>query len=1223
MSHIIAHDVNKKPRTKDIKIQEDITFFQMGFSQKILDGLSVCGFQRPSPIQLKAIPLGRCGFDLIIRAKSGTGKTLVFCIISLEMINIDISSVQVLILAPTREIAVQIAQVFSSVGCEMKGLKVEVFIGGIAIESDKKKLNKCQIAVGAPGRIRHLIDEGFLNVENVRLFVLDEADKLMQTSFQKDINYIFSKLPLSKQVIASSATYPGDLEIFLQTYMCSPILASPDDNELTLIGLKQFVTIVPSHPNAMKQIQIKVDELIKIFKKIPFKQSLVFSNYQTRAQSVCNKINSVGFAATFIAGNQDMTERLEAINKLKTFKCKIMLTTDLTARGIDADNVNLVVNLDLPIDAPTYLHRIGRAGRYGCYGVSITIIAENELETLKQLLFSIGGSSFYLLKLPSNYQNDIWATSSSEFEKLYAKSDINDESEFNVNTNMELHNNIKSENSKTMNKEDVDNISFPDTQKTNNNIIKHVNNYYNVSCSKNSLNLQKKIKVNSLFMPKTNIINESQCIEEDKKESTNTTSYNFSKPKVIHNFTLNFSTNNLSDWQKSNENVVFKVDLSDVKEDDLSSSDIDMIVEHTKYNPHGKNTENSSLCDNSIKVKLYSENTISKNTICNEICQLDSAQEIHYIEDSNAIADTAIVSNSIQEDVDAFVLKELNSCLFEHVKKLSTFNDELCLNDEKMLLKQALTWKQKLDFEIKLLNKTMEFMKESIQKFIYQEHIEMLQVFYKIQKLALLCIYPEIRNDDEINDTYLYFTISTNKNILGIYSEIENFHSSHRKSGTGFNTYFPYPVKIDSYMPNLMILKTDINQYHTALHYLHSNPYPREKLLQIVSFVAFIDEVKKYNLIEKLEASKSFSFNKLLTVIKNELCNKDVDKDRYTEQENKSLKYLDNTDQDKNVNLKDDILHNELVDIQDISDITIEEENITLNHDKWNKMSNNYSPDNSGNSVSTEFTSDDSMKIVKFTEYESCNLCSSISNTSSNENSTLPDYKSENEKICAKHKFHKQNIIQKQDDTIKEKEQFLHEVTEIHLNGTSCNSDNRLSDGTNMYEKQSKSRIQLDLSSRSCQDISVSQELCINNESHNFISVSNESRNYNVKNISQRHSDDNVTTDIIDICNTNCCNNKLQQRSEKSADTQYDTSFYNYVHKVPDTNQMENHIYSPRNSLNYNFSENTHNFRYPLNESVNETDIDQFLSLLRVETDRLHLELYKSEMFRNLMTNRN
>ncbi|PBC32001.1 ATP-dependent RNA helicase [Apis cerana cerana] len=456
MSHIIAHDINKKPRTKDIKIQDDVTFFQMGFSQKILDGLSVCGFQRPSPIQLKAIPLGRCGFDLIMRAKSGTGKTLVFCIISLEMIDIDISSVQVLILAPTREIAVQIAQVFSSVGCEIKDLKVEVFIGGLAIENDKKKVNNCQIAVGAPGRIRHLIDKGFLKVENVRLFVLDEADKLMETSFQKDINYIFSKLPLSKQVIASSATYPGDLEIFLQTYMCSPVLVSPNNNEPILIGLRQFVTIVPSHPNAMKQVQIKVDELIKIFNKVPFKQSLVFSNYQSRAQSVCNKINSIGFTATFIAGNQNMNKRLEAINKLKTFKCKIMLTTDLTARGIDADNVNLVVNLDLPTDAPTYLHRIGRAGRYGSYGISITIIAENEIETLKQLLTSVGGSNFYLFKLPLNYPNNIWATSITEFEKFYAKSNINDENHFDIKpviktisdlsiTSVNSLNNVKSE----------------------------------------------------------------------------------------------------------------------------------------------------------------------------------------------------------------------------------------------------------------------------------------------------------------------------------------------------------------------------------------------------------------------------------------------------------------------------------------------------------------------------------------------------------------------------------------------------------------------------------------------------------------------------------------------------------------------------------------------------------------------------------------------------------
>ena len=189
-----------------------------------------------------------------------------------------------------------------------------------------------------------------------------------------------------------------------------------------------------------------------------------------------------------------MNKRLEAINKLKTFKCKIMLTTDLTARGIDADNVNLVVNLDLPTDAPTYLHRIGRAGRYGSYGISITIIAENEIETLKQLLTSVGGSNFYLLKLPLNYPNNIWATSTTEFEKLYAKSNINDENHFDIKpvikaisdlsiTSVNSLNNVKSEVSKTIddvNKEVVNRMQFSNIEEMDNNIIKNVNNLYNL-----------------------------------------------------------------------------------------------------------------------------------------------------------------------------------------------------------------------------------------------------------------------------------------------------------------------------------------------------------------------------------------------------------------------------------------------------------------------------------------------------------------------------------------------------------------------------------------------------------------------------------------------------------------------------------------------------------------------------------------------------------------------
>lgn len=1225
MSHIIAHDIDKKPRTRDIKVQEDITFYQMGFSQKILDGLSLCGFQRPSPIQLKAIPLGRCGFDLIVRAKSGTGKTLVFCIISLEMIDIDISSVQVLVLAPTREIAVQIAQVFSSVACEIEGLKVEVFIGGTAIESDKKKLNNCHIAVGAPGRIRHLIDKEFLKVENVRLFILDEADKLMETSFQKDINYIFSKLPLSKQVIASSATYPGDLEIFLQAYMCSPVLASPDNNEPILVGLTQFITVVPSHPNVMKQVQIKVDELIKIFNKIPFKQSLVFSNYQSRAQSVCNKISAMGFKATFFAGNQDMNKRLEAINKLKTFKCKIMVTTDLTARGIDADNVNLVINLDLPIDAPTYLHRIGRAGRYGSYGLSITIIAENELETLKKLLMSVGGPGFYVLKLPSDYPNDIWNTSNTKFEKLYAKSEKDEDqldikpittaiNELSINTpNIEIQNNVKSKVNET-----TDNINKEVTE----NVKEVKNNIMKFSCLRNMPNLQNKIKVNSLFVPCINLIDESQCIKKKKKETT-IMSYSVSKPKIIHSFTLDASIDNPSSWQKNNENVVFKVDLSDLQEDDLSNSNIDTIIEFTKYNFESKNTE-KSFHHNYVNINVHSEDTISRSIVHNEMQKQDSEQKIQ--KKSDVTADTLItISNNVQNSIDVSVLEELNSHLKEYMKDSNTFCDELCSNDEEILLKQAVIWKNKLDFEIKLLNNAMEVMKESIQKFIYQKHVEMLKVFYRVQKKALLCVYPEIRNDDEVNDTYLYFRTSVDENVLELYKEIENFKSSHRKCGKNFNAYFPYPVELDSYMPNLMISNTDREDYLNALRYLYSNPYPREHLLQIASFVTFIDEPKKYNLIQKLKSLNNSTVNELLTVIQSELSKKESNKNESKEQEDKLLEHFDSTNRGENViNSKVDILHKAL---DNIGNMTSQEENVSLSDNKWDKMSNNHSSDNS---ISTDLGLDDLFKIQKVTRHENCNLTSSTSSIFSSENDTVKEHRL-NGKVYAKNKFRRRKKTQKQGDNTA-KEQYII----------------RSSDSTDTYEKQYTSQTQSDLSSRSMtdrlnssftetnlsrknsqniQDIFNCQESYVDNEPQSSVSVprinehrKNNSSNFSstplTKNVSQRHLDNEVTTEKINICNL------YQQKSKKPINSQYYAPFYNYMPNVP-YNQVEDYMYVPGHLSSNIFSENVYHFPHSPSDNLNEVEIDQFLSSLREETNRLHLELYKSEMLRNAMKNYN
>ncbi|XP_074110001.1 uncharacterized protein LOC141534508 [Cotesia typhae] len=441
-----AHELTAQPRTEDISIKEKVTFYEMGLSQRILNGLTACGFEKPSPIQLKAIPLGRCGFDLLIQAKSGTGKTAVFGIIALEMINVNNAPHQVLILAPTREIAVQISNVFFSIGSEMPGLKVDYFVGGTPMQSDKTKIVSCHIIVSTPGRLKHLIDQKFVKIENVRLFVLDEADKLMDDSFRKDVNYIFSKLPANKQVILSSATYPEDITSFTTKYMRMPLVCLPDDRSPILLGLRQFVVVVPEHPNRMKRVETKVKELFKILGNFKFKQSLVFFNYQSRAQSVCNHIAGKGFQAIYITGNQDMKKRLTTMESLKNFKCRILCSTDLTARGIDAENVNLVVNFDVPCDSATYLHRIGRAGRYGAYGIAISLLSVGELENFKELFSSLSVPNTKIYKLPSDYLlQDVWAGNTERFEVFmsYGRNNYAEEERVDVSSlqNSENYNN--------------------------------------------------------------------------------------------------------------------------------------------------------------------------------------------------------------------------------------------------------------------------------------------------------------------------------------------------------------------------------------------------------------------------------------------------------------------------------------------------------------------------------------------------------------------------------------------------------------------------------------------------------------------------------------------------------------------------------------------------------------------------------------------------------------
>ncbi|XP_028309824.1 putative ATP-dependent RNA helicase DDX20 [Gouania willdenowi] len=398
-----AHDVDTRKRSDDVLLSEGIDFGSLLLSPAVLDGLSASGFQRPSPIQLKAIPLGRCGLDLIVQAKSGTGKTCVFCTIALDSLVLANSATQVLVLAPTREIAVQIHSVAMAIGCAMEGLECHVFIGGTPVSQDKAHLKKCHIAVGSPGRIKQLIELGILSTSSIRLFVLDEADKLLEEgSFQEQINWIFSSLPVNKQMLALSATYPESLAQHLTHYMREPTFVRLNPKDMGLKGLKQYYKLVQSHPMPHKVFEEKVQHLLELFSKVPFNQALVFSNFHSRAQHLADILSSKGLPAACISGGLTQDQRLEAMSKLKQYQCRVLISTDLTSRGIDAEKVNLVINLDVPQDWETYMHRIGRAGRYGTQGLAVTYCCHGEEEN--KLMAIAQKCSLSLSLLPSTIE---------------------------------------------------------------------------------------------------------------------------------------------------------------------------------------------------------------------------------------------------------------------------------------------------------------------------------------------------------------------------------------------------------------------------------------------------------------------------------------------------------------------------------------------------------------------------------------------------------------------------------------------------------------------------------------------------------------------------------------------------------------------------------------------------------------------------------------------------
>lgn len=367
-------------------------------SAPVLEGLRRSGIVRPSPIQLRAIPIARSGLDLQAQAKSGTGKTCVFVVAVLESLLAAQPPAarrpgkpHALVLVPTRELAVQVREVFVAVGRCVRDLRVAALIGGRPVSHDAAVLRRgCHVAVGTPGRVRALMEQRLLVTRALRVIVLDEVDRLLcggpedgDDGLATQTRWICCALPPRRQTLAFSATFPTQLCDVLAQLMRDPVHVMLAQAAPSLRGVRQYYYAVPSAlADDAGGGPAKTELVLRILSRLPFAQCMIFSNDRSGAESLANVLTANRWPAAFVSGDCEQQHRLATLALLRQFRLRVLISTDLTARGIDIASVDLVVNLDMPHDAATYLHRIGRTGRFGSLGTAVSIVTASELRVL-------------------------------------------------------------------------------------------------------------------------------------------------------------------------------------------------------------------------------------------------------------------------------------------------------------------------------------------------------------------------------------------------------------------------------------------------------------------------------------------------------------------------------------------------------------------------------------------------------------------------------------------------------------------------------------------------------------------------------------------------------------------------------------------------------------------------------------------------------------------------
>jgi len=398
-SHVV-----KNNETNSVEIVETENTYsiekwdQLEISENILRGIYSYGFENPSEIQKKSIAPIIAGRDIIAQAQSGMGKTGAFSIGTLQRIDVSQPVVQAILLAPTHELVKQTQKVIQALGSQIPGLKVKTLIGGTSIQEDAQDIrdNCPHIIVGCAGRVYDMFRRRYINGRSIRIMVLDEADVMLSTGFKEQIYNLFQYLPEEIQVAIFSATLPPDILLLTEKFMRNPVKIIMAAEKLNLECIKQYYIAV-RHDND------KFDVLKDLFSYISLSQCIIYCNSVRRVSDLYNAMIADGFSVCCIHSSMDRVERDREFQEFRSGKYRVLISSNVTARGIDIQQVSTVINFDIPKDENTYLHRIGRSGRWGRKGMAINFVTKFDIQNMKRI------EEYYKInieELPANFSLD-------------------------------------------------------------------------------------------------------------------------------------------------------------------------------------------------------------------------------------------------------------------------------------------------------------------------------------------------------------------------------------------------------------------------------------------------------------------------------------------------------------------------------------------------------------------------------------------------------------------------------------------------------------------------------------------------------------------------------------------------------------------------------------------------------------------------------------------------